>query len=116
MQAPLQCGEFTVVVLGDINSDGIDIAISGNGEGADPARALSDSRRPARRARPTILCLLQDGAAVIATSPARRLDNFVQEGLKIVSEMLELSTSFLPVAVSLEMKKQIRRRSIVLRF
>jgi len=91
-------GEFTVVVLGNIeSSDGIDYRyIMAVVKGADPGPGLYLTAETAGKSGPqpdyTMRMFMQDGTAVVATSPAwGDLDTFVQDGLEIVSEMLELS-------------------------
>jgi hypothetical protein len=90
-------GEFTVVVLGDIeSSDGIDYRyIMAVVKGADPEPGLyltAEKARMGQQSDYTMRILMRDGAEVIATSPAwGELDAFVGEGLAIVSEVLELS-------------------------
>jgi hypothetical protein len=91
-------GEFTVVVLGDIeSSDGIDYRyIMAVVKGADPEPGLYLTAEKAGRMGQqydyTMRILMRDGAEVIATSPAwGELDAFIREGLAIVSEVLELS-------------------------
>lgn len=91
-------GEFTVVVLGDIeSSDGIAYRyIMAVLKGADPEPGLYlTAERPSsgnRQAGYTMRIVMSDGADVIATSPAwDDLDVFARDGLEIVSQMLELS-------------------------
>jgi hypothetical protein len=91
-------GEFTVVVLGDIDSnDGIDYRyIMAVVKGADPEPGLyvtaEKAGRTGQQTGYVMRLLMKDGAEVIATSPAwGDLDTFVQDGLEIVSEILELS-------------------------
>jgi hypothetical protein len=91
-------GEFTVVVLGDIeSSDGIDYRyIMAVVKGTDPEPGLyvtaEKAGRVGRQSDYTMRIVMRDGAEVIATSPSwGELDAFVQDGLEIVSEVLELS-------------------------
>jgi hypothetical protein len=100
-----QYGEFTVVVLGDIQSnDGIDYRyIMAVLKGADPDPGLYLTAEKAAVAAPpdagagsesgyTMRMIMRDGADVLATSPRwSELDAFVREGLEIVSEVLDLS-------------------------
>ena len=91
-------GEFTVVVLGDVESrDGIDYQyIMAVVKGTDPLPGLYVTAEKVGGTGPqpgyTMRILMRDGAEVIATSPAwGELDAFAQEGLEIVGEMLDLS-------------------------
>ena len=91
-------GEFTVVLLGDIDSsDGIDYRyIMAVVKGADPEPGLyvtaEKACRTGQQAEYDMRIVMRDGAEVIATSPAwSELDAFVRDGLEIVSEVLELS-------------------------
>ena len=91
-------GEFTVVVLGDIeSSDGIDYRyIMAVVKGADTEPGLYLTAEKAggmgRQSDYTMRLLMRDGAEVIATSPAwGELEAFVREGLEIVGEVLDLS-------------------------
>ena len=91
-------GEFTVVVLGDIeSSDGVDYRyIMAVVKGADPEPGLyltaEKGRGGGQRADYTMRMLMRDGAEVIATSPDwSELDAFTRDGLEIVSEVLKLS-------------------------
>jgi hypothetical protein len=91
-------GEFTVVVLGDIeSSDGIDYRyIMAVVKGADPEPGLYLTAEKAggtgHQSDYTMRILMRDGAEVIASSPAwGELEAFVQEGLEIVGEVLDLS-------------------------
>jgi hypothetical protein len=91
-------GEFTVVVLGDIeSSDGIDYRyIMAVVKGVDPEPGLyltaEKGSGGGQRTDYTMRMLMRDGAEVIATSPAwSELDAFVHDGLEIVGEVLKLS-------------------------
>ncbi len=91
-------GEFTVVVLGDIeSSDGIDyryIMAVVKGADTEPGLYVTAERagRMGRQSDYTMRILMRDGAEAIATSPAwGELDAFVQEGLEIVGKVLDLS-------------------------
>ena len=91
-------GEFTVVVLGDIeSSDGIDyryIMAVVKGEDTEPGLYVTAEKTGGRSQHSdyAMRILMRDGAEVIATSPAwGELGTFVQEGLEIVGEMLDLS-------------------------
>ena len=91
-------GEFTVVVLGDIeSSDGIDyryIMAVVKGSDPEPGLYLTAERLVGggRQAGYTMRMLMRDGAEVIATSSEwEDLEAFVRDGLEIVSEVLQLS-------------------------
>jgi len=92
-------GEFTVVVLGDIeSSDGIDyryIMAVVKGEDTEPGLYLTAEKAGGMmglQSDYTMRILMRDGAEVIATSPAwGELEAFVREGLGIVGEVLDLS-------------------------
>ena len=91
-------GEFTVVVLGDIeSSDGIDyqfiIAVV-KGADTEPGLYVTAEKAggTAQHSDYTMRILMRDGAEVIATSPAwGELEAFVEEGLDIVGKVLDLS-------------------------
>jgi hypothetical protein len=90
-------GEFTVVVLGDVDSsDGIDyryIMAVVKGEDTEPglyvtAEKVDGTGQPTDYA---MRIMMRDGAEVIGASPAwGELEAFVQEGLEIVGEVLDL--------------------------
>jgi hypothetical protein len=91
-------GEFTVVVLGDIeSSDGIDYRyILAVLKGSDPAPGLylTAEKPPGTDAKSdyTMRILMKDGAEVLARSPDfGELDAFIREGLEIVGDVLGLS-------------------------
>jgi hypothetical protein len=91
-------GEFTVVVLGDIeSSDGIEyryIMAVVRGADNEPGLYVTAEKAPGtgQQSDYTMRILMKDGAEVIATSAAwGELEAFVQEGLEIVGEMLDLS-------------------------
>ena len=91
-------GEFTVIVLGDIeSSDGIDYRyIMAVVKGADTEPGLYLTAEKAggigSQSDYTMRILMRDGAEVLATSPAwGELEVFVREGLNIVGEVLDLS-------------------------
>jgi len=90
-------GEFTVVVLGDIeSSDGIDYRyIMAVVKGTDPEPGLyltAERAGGGRHPDYTMRILMRDGAEVIASSSAwGELEVFVRDGLGIVSEVLDLS-------------------------
>jgi hypothetical protein len=91
-------GEFTVVVLGDIeSSDGIDyrfILAVVKGSDPSPGLYLTSEKPPGAGAESdyTMRILMQDGAEVLASSPDfGELEAFTQEGLEIVSDVLGLS-------------------------
>jgi hypothetical protein len=91
-------GDFTVVVLGDIeSSDGIDYQyIMAVVKGVDTEPGLyvtaEKSGGTGQKSDYTMRILMRDGAEVIATSPAwGELKAFVQEGLEIVGDVLDLS-------------------------
>ena len=91
-------GEFTVVVLGDIeSSDGIDyryIMAVVKGEDPEPGLYLTAEKTGGggRQSDYTMRIIMRDGAEMIATSPSwDDLDAFVRDGLEIVNEVLELS-------------------------
>ena len=91
-------GEFTVVVLDDIESnDGIDyryIMAVVKGADSEPGLYVTAERatRTGQQSDYAMRILMRDGAEVIATSPAwSELDAFVREGLEIVGEVLDLS-------------------------
>lgn len=91
-------GEFTVVVLGDIeSSDGIDYRyIMAVLKGSDSTPGLYLTAEKAAGTGPksdyTMRIIMRDGAEVLATSPAWvELDAFTREGLEVVSDVLELS-------------------------
>ena len=91
-------GEFTVIVLGDIeSSDGIDYRyIMAVVKGADTEPGLYLTAENAggigRQSDYAMRILMRDGAEVLATSPAwGDLEAFVREGLDIVGEVLDLS-------------------------
>jgi hypothetical protein len=91
-------GEFSVVVLGEIeSSDGIDyqyvLAVL---KGSDPAPGLylTAEKAAGMGAEPdyTMRIIMKDGAEVLARSPVwGELDAFTREGLEIVSDILGLS-------------------------
>jgi hypothetical protein len=91
-------GEFTVVVLDAIDSnDGIDYRyIMAVVKGADTEPGLyvtaEKAARTGQQSDYVMRILMRDGAAVISTSPAwSELDAFVQDGLDVVGEVLDLS-------------------------
>ena len=90
-------GEFTVVVLGDVESnDGIDyryIMAVVKGEDTEPGLYVTAEKTGGRSQHSdyTMRILMRDGAEVIATSPAwGELEAFVKEGLEIVGDVLDL--------------------------
>ena len=91
-------GEFTVIVLGDIeSSDGIDyryILAVVKGTDTEPGLYLTAEKTggTGRQSDYTLRILMRDGAEVLGTSPAwGELEPFVREGLDIVGEVLDLS-------------------------
>jgi hypothetical protein len=91
-------GEYTVVVLGDIeSSDGIDyqyIMAVVRGADAEPGLYLTAESEGggSRQGDYTMRMLMRDGAEMIARSPDwSELEAFVRDGLEIVSEVLRLS-------------------------
>jgi hypothetical protein len=91
-------GEFTVVVLGDIeSSDGIDYRyIMAVVKGADPEPGLyltaEKGRGGDRGGDYTMRMLMQDGAEVISASPDWAvLETFTRDALEIVRQVLQLS-------------------------
>jgi hypothetical protein len=91
-------GEYTVVVLGDIESrDRIDyryIMAVVKGSDPEPGLYLTAERVSGggRQTDYTMRILMKDGAEVIATSSEwGEIEAFVRDGLEIVSEVLQLS-------------------------
>jgi hypothetical protein len=91
-------GEFTVVVLGDIESgDGIDyryIMAVVKGEDSEPGLYVTAEKTggTGQHSGYAMRIIMRDGAEVIGTSPAwGEFETFVQEGLEIVGEVLDLS-------------------------
>jgi hypothetical protein len=91
-------GEFTVVVLDDIDSsDGIDyryIMAVVKGEDTEPGLYVTAEKAggTGKYSDYAMRILMRDGSEVIATSPAwGELEAFVLEGLEIVGEVLDLS-------------------------
>ncbi len=91
-------GEFTVVVLGNIESnDGIDyryIMAVVKGVDTEPGLYVTAEKTggTGQNSDYTMRIIMRDGAEVIATSPAwGALEAFVGEALEIVGEVLDLS-------------------------